>query len=239
MNRQEYYRMRYRTLEPAWRDSLLIYRDLVAARVNAETALLDIGCGHADFLLDSYKQAGQAVGIDPDRAALHDNTSLAQVATGVADALPFADACFDVVVAAWVLEHLDDPARVFAEIRRVLKPGGCFIFLTPNAWNYNVWLIRLVPNGLHGFLVRLLYGRQETDTYPVRYRANSVATFARFLLSSGYQVEQLVFNGDPSYISFNNLLFWAACRIEKLLDLPPLRHTKVHLIGVYRTFWSL
>jgi SAM-dependent methyltransferase len=45
--------------------------------------------------------------------------------------LPFADGCFDAVVAQAVLEHVMDPQRVVAEIHRVLKPGGLVYAETP------------------------------------------------------------------------------------------------------------
>jgi SAM-dependent methyltransferase len=46
--------------------------------------------------------------------------------------LPFGDAEFDVVLAVEVVEHMDAHGRFFDEVRRVLKPGGRFIFTTPN-----------------------------------------------------------------------------------------------------------
>lgn len=51
---------------------------------------------------------------------------------GLAEALPFADASFDAVTCQTVLMHLPDVPRVFAEIRRVLVPGGIFIAVEPN-----------------------------------------------------------------------------------------------------------
>jgi SAM-dependent methyltransferase len=52
----------------------------------------------------------------------------------VADALmlPYADASFDCLYTMGTLEHLPDPDRAFAELRRVLKPGGVAIVGVPN-----------------------------------------------------------------------------------------------------------
>ncbi|MCY4336495.1 MAG: class I SAM-dependent methyltransferase [Litoreibacter sp.] len=57
--------------------------------------------------------------------------------------LPFPDACFDVVLAAHVIEHMPDPTRAFAEIYRVLKPGGVVICSVTRA-SYVGALVQLI-----------------------------------------------------------------------------------------------
>ena len=53
----------------------------------------------------------------------------AEVVRAPADALPFDDGSFDVVVCALVLCTVDDPAAALSEVARVLRPGGSFLFL--------------------------------------------------------------------------------------------------------------
>jgi SAM-dependent methyltransferase len=45
------------------------------------------------------------------------------------EALPYADWLFDYVVSTWTLCTIPDPVRSLQEVRRVLKPGGKFLFL--------------------------------------------------------------------------------------------------------------
>jgi len=95
--------------------------------------LLDAGCGRGDFLR-AFADAGiAACGLDREPAG-------AKTAEGIAvkyadlekDSFPFSDGTFDVVFSKSVLEHLFNPEKFMAECRRVLKPGGRIIILTPD-----------------------------------------------------------------------------------------------------------
>jgi SAM-dependent methyltransferase len=233
MSRQERFREEYRRRRPGWRDSLVIYRSIVAGHVGPCTRVLDLGCGHASWLAAELAPARFAAGLDCDLAGLRRNLAQPNRVAATAERLPFRDGAFDLVVSAWLLEHVERPAEMLAEARRVLCPGGRLVFLTPNAWNYNVWLIRLVPNRLHHRLVRRLYDREEGDTYPVRYRLNSPRRLGRVMAEAGFHRSELVLNGDPTYVGLNRPLFAAACALERLLELGPLARARVHLIGVY------
>jgi ubiquinone/menaquinone biosynthesis C-methylase UbiE len=146
MNKQEFYRHEYHRLKPDWQDSLNLYRNLIDSYVNSDTKILDVGCGHGDFLKPVHNKTIHSYGIDPDKEALDKNSFIKNKIIGTVESLPFESNFFDLVISAWVLEHLADPKKAFQEIFRVLKPGGKVIFLTPNAWNYNVWIIRLIPD---------------------------------------------------------------------------------------------
>lgn len=80
--------------------------------------VLDVGAGDGRLLRELARRghAGRVVGVDP--------TPGPGVQPAHAEALPFPDASFDVVLFVRVLAHLPDPARALAEARRVLRPGG-------------------------------------------------------------------------------------------------------------------
>jgi len=94
--------------------------------------LLDIGCGTGNLLAatrEGFPQAALA-GIDPSAALLararrHPLLSDATLARAVAEALPFADATFDAALSLLVLQEFAKPQRALAEMRRVVRPGGC------------------------------------------------------------------------------------------------------------------
>jgi SAM-dependent methyltransferase len=231
--RQVRAREEYRRRNPSWTDSVSRYRALIGSVAAPGTRILDLGCGRNGLHGDDLACAPETVvvGLDPDRQALEANRVVTHRVIGSGEDLPFAAASFDVVASAWVIEHLDHPGLVFAEVRRVLVNGGRFVFLTPNAWNYNAWMIRAVPHRWHGVLTRRLYGRGEGDAYPVRYRANSAASLHRLLNAAGFARSRLMYNGDPSYVAFNRPLLEASFRIERVLATSPLQRARVHILG--------
>jgi SAM-dependent methyltransferase len=155
------------------------------------------------------------------------------VIRGRGEHLPFATGSFDLIVCLWVLEHLDQPEVVFKEVRRVLAPGGHFVFLTPNLGNPLLLMNRMakaLPQ-LQRRIVPRLYGRREVDTFPVRYRANTAAAIHGHAARSGLEVVSLTAVADPTYLALNPLMFRASVLTERLLP----EGRGVHLLGDLRS----
>jgi len=232
--RQERWRARYAAIRPGWVPSTDIYATLIRQRVTPGSRVLDIGCGHSELVKEELGQAASVVGIDLDHDALLRNATIERSVVATAERLPFRAGSFDLVLLAWVLEHLVHPVHVFREIHRVLDRSGQVVFVTPNAWNYNAWLIRAIPNSLHPFFTRRLYGRAAVDTFPTAYRCNSPRRIEQLLGGLGFARERLIGNGDPTYVGLNAPLFRLAVWIERIYDLRVLRRARVHLVGAYR-----
>lgn len=92
--------------------------------------VLDVGCGYGRDL-DALREAGiEAVGVDPDPAAVdYCATRGLSVTQAPAESLPFPDASFDGVVLDGALQFTS-PALALAEAARVLRPGGTLLLAT-------------------------------------------------------------------------------------------------------------
>ena len=97
--------------------------------------ILDVACGFGDFLkllTDSFHDFTEAVGIDrldrADEAARRNPDRRLQFRRMDAEHIEYDDAHFDTVAIRHSLHHLTHPDVVFAEMARVLKPGGLFVF---------------------------------------------------------------------------------------------------------------
>lgn len=95
--------------------------------------VLDVGCGVGDFL--SFRKGTVGTDINPRAVAwCRDKGLRAEHMTP--DVLPFETAEFDGVVLDNVLEHIADPERLLAEVRRVLKSEGRTLIGVPGRRGY-------------------------------------------------------------------------------------------------------
>jgi SAM-dependent methyltransferase len=122
--------------------------------------ILDVGCsfGYGSAAIGAGGPAGRRViGIERDPEHLEmASRSFPWVTILEADAtsLPVPDGCADAVILLDVIEHIAEPARVLAEARRVLRPGGLIIVSVPHrgplgwldALNIYAWMRRRRPS---------------------------------------------------------------------------------------------
>ena len=114
-------------------------RDLqrLAERLSAfpQARVLDMGCGagHASFIaagqtaqVTAYDLSSQMLDVV---AAAAKEKGLGNIETrqGYAEALPFENESFDVVISRYSAHHWHDVGQALREVKRVLKPGGTFI----------------------------------------------------------------------------------------------------------------
>ena len=101
----------------------------------ARGRVLEIGAGSGLSVPHYPETVNELVLLEPNPAfhrRLAEAADALPVRTSIVDAdahrLPFPDSSFDTVTASLVFCSIDDPERVLAEVNRVLRPGGRFLF---------------------------------------------------------------------------------------------------------------
>lgn len=102
--------------------------------IGPDQTILDLGCGHGEFL--NYIKCGRKIAVDVNsECASFLNSDIEFHAGSVCDLSFLPEASVDWVIASNLLEHLSGKSQVeqmLQEIRRVLKPNGQFLALGPN-----------------------------------------------------------------------------------------------------------
>ncbi len=116
--------------DPEYEEQIL---PLAVSELAGRARVLDVGCGEGQITRLALGKCGAslAVGVDPTQRQIREAAwrgGGAVYAQSLAAPLPFADACFDAVVACLVFEHIDDAGAAINEVARVLAPGGRFCF---------------------------------------------------------------------------------------------------------------
>jgi ubiquinone/menaquinone biosynthesis C-methylase UbiE len=119
--------------------------------------LLEIGVGAGTDFTNWVRHGARAVGVDLTEAGAELTRErlaleglVAEVKVADAERLPFADASFDIVYSYGVLHHTPDTERAFAEVHRVLRPGGtmlAMIYRVPSLTGFLLWGIHNAAKG--------------------------------------------------------------------------------------------
>jgi len=175
-----------------------LYAEVLSQHVIQGCHWLDIGAGsriHGGWLTKQESLASRParlVGCDLLHNHLNENHFLTDRVACQADGLPFADRTFDIVSANMVLEHLTAPSFVFKEARRVLKPGGRFIFMTPHKGHPIIWLASVLLHATTRSWLARFEGRDPKHIFPTRYRANTPRRVIALAAEAGFEAERLV-----------------------------------------------
>lgn len=160
--------------------------------------VLDVGCGLGMYMrkMRAFSPHVYGVEIDLERAT-EAGRALALVTVAAAEALPFPDASFDVILSHEMIEHVRDDRRSIAEAVRVLRPGGRLVLFCPN---------RLYFFETHGHYWRGRYHEGNTPLInwlpdPLRHR---LAPHVRAYTRAGLR---RLFDGLPVHIVFHTQIY--------------------------------
>ena len=191
----------------------------IAERLRPDATVLDIGCGRtAPNLSQLIGKAEKLYGIDVVDFTV-DNPAMQLFPNDVRDMKDIPSNSVDLAYSRAVMEHLENPEQAYAEIARVLKPGGVYVFTTPSIYDYGSIAALLIPNRFHAKIVSATEGRAGEDVFPTVFGSNSRRAITRQAAEVGLDIDHFAYIGQyPSCLVFNRVLFWLGSIYQKTIE---------------------
>ena len=178
------------------------------AALKSTDVLVDLGAGRGAWFFEDRCDArrhlrdlrplvSRVIGLDVDPVVL-DNRTTSENRVIVGDRLPLDNQSIDVIIADYVLEHVQNVDAFVREIDRVLKPGGYVFARTPHKYMYVSIAARLVHNNDHTkVLAKAQPKRLAQDVFPTAYRLNTLREIAQHFRH--YQNYSYLYAAEPGY----------------------------------------
>jgi SAM-dependent methyltransferase len=199
-------------------DGAIQFYSRINAVITSDSLLVDFGCGRGAYLDDPVHfrrnlrnfrgRVAKVIGLDVDPAA-KENPAIDEFHLLTRDReWPLADGSVDLIICDGVVEHLQQPAHLFSQARRTLKPGGYLFIVTTNVLSYVGVAARLIPNRLHSqILARIQPQRKKEDVFPTVYRCNTIPAVQKQMKRHGFRAAVFGFDGGPGYLAFSTVAY--------------------------------
>jgi SAM-dependent methyltransferase len=208
-------------------DGTIVFYNRVRSLLNESSAVLDVGCGRAEYKDDPipYRkelrilrgQRRKVIGIDVDpTGATNPFIDTFHQINGCG--WPVANGSIDLCLCDWVVEHVPEPSTLFAESARVLRPGGTLCIRTMNKFSYPGVAARLVPNRLHAKVLDISQKkRKHEDVFPTLYRCNTVSSLKAQMRRHGLTPVVYGYESEPCYCEFSRVVFGIAASVRNVI----------------------
>lgn len=217
-------------------DGTTTFYDWVRENVEPEHRVLNLGAGpptcHPTRILKG--EVAEIVGADIDPVVL-DNPELDRSVFIENDRIAIPDHYFDVIFSDYVLEHIERPEAFLGEVHRLLKPGGCYLFRTPNFYHYVALISWATPQWVHEMIANPARGLPEDahEPWPTFYRLNTGRKLRRAAAQAGFSNAELRFiECEPTYLQFHAIPFLVGIAYERTVNATrALRGLRANILG--------
>ncbi|MCF8475278.1 MAG: class I SAM-dependent methyltransferase [Emcibacter sp.] len=203
------------------------YEKQIDSFIDKKSTILDIGCGRTAPVLKKYIGRAKRL-IGTEVIAFTENIDGIEFYNNdIVNMHSIESNSVDLVFCRSVMEHITEPSKAYKEVFRILKPGGHFIFLTANFYDYASIIAHIIPNRFHASIVKAVEGRNEEDTFPTAYTCNTRKKIMTLAQEQGFEISEFQYMGQyPCYLVFNRVLFWLGSMYELFLR----RYESLHFL---------
>jgi hypothetical protein len=213
--------------------------ETVVERIIAEGSVWhDVGGGHHLFPSNTplaeklTRRCRLLVGIDPSENIEKNPFVHERARCALEDYRP--KTASDVATARMVIEHVQKPALFLESLARLVRPGGYVVLYTVDLRSAVTWISRLVPFALHHPLKKLLWGTEDSDTFPTVYKMNTREDLRRLLADAGFDEVEFQYLDDCRIFGRYRALYFLELLFWRTLKKMHLRYPERCLLGIYR-----
>lgn len=204
------------------KDGTLIFYNWIREYSKKDYVVLNFGAGReVDRRVRSLNgEVRKVIGVDVDECVLN-NKDLDEAYVIENDTLPFPDNFFDMAIADFVVEHLQEPMPILKEIIRVMKPSSSFFFRTPNKFHYVSMIAKATPHWFHKLVANRVRNLPNDSHEPHQtfYRLNSTQQILSASRLVGFKnIEIRLVEAEPSYLVFHPFAFLLGVTYERLVN---------------------
>ena len=197
--------------------------------------VLDIGCGSGigsgpqvklDYLRAVRGEADELWGIEPDEGMMPEPGIMDRFEHATLEGADLPADSVDVAYSFFVMEHVDDPSAFLTSLYRCLKPGGTYLFVTPNRRHlFTILAKTMKAMHIDEVVLKMVRGKMvDAYHYPVRYRINDPEAIGRHAADVGFNPPEFGFFESYSMTSYFRgplrPMLWALSAKRKLIRNP-------------------
>mgnify|MGYP001250025708 CR=1 FL=1 len=190
-----------------------LFEKMIKASLSKECLWIDAGCGNNSLVYEFEGIAPNGIGIDE---VIHPEilTSNDKFIKSSLENIPFEDNSISLVTANMVVEHIVNIDKVLSEIKRVLKPGGKFIFRTTNKNYPTLFVGNLLPKKIKDQIIYRIFGVRSHDIFETTYPINTLRDIETKFLQHGFVINSL--SACEDLHMFNRVVFEFSFIIYKI-----------------------
>tara|TARA_B100000242_G_C43027322_1_gene478401 strand:+ start:949 stop:1668 length:720 start_codon:yes stop_codon:yes gene_type:complete len=190
--------------------------------IDQNSIVLDYGAGRGAWTNDKSKirkkirniqnRVKKIYACDIDEA-VHSNTNVDEILTMERNKVIVPKESFDLILADYVLEHIDNPKEFTKEIDRLLKPGGWFCARTPHKYNLVSIYASIIKNKFHNSVLKYIQPeRKAKDVFPTFYKMNTLKELNYYFRF--YKDKSFIYRTEPGYFFGNKYIY----RLQKFFN---------------------
>lgn len=190
----------------------LVFTQLVIGacqRLPKPRRIIDIGCGRGIARQAAHQRAIRAHvedywGLEPDEGVRPPPGLFDHHVVGTVEEGDLPKDAFDLAYSYMVMEHVADPAGFLSAVSRCLKPGGSYLFATPNRRHYFARIASALNAArLDETVLRIIKpGAAHDYHYPTRYRCNDERRINRCAQRAALLAPEYVYVEGPGVAGY-------------------------------------